>query len=272
MFHDEVAAAYAELPGWAQTTAAIAITILIGLLVVRILTALILRALDRDRLLDPTVRTFLGKLARATGYVLLGIVILRILGIDLAALLGGLAVGGFIVGFALKDTLGNLAAGFVLLIYRPFDVGDNIELATYNGTVLELGVSLTTIRRGDGVIVTIPNGTVLGGPIVNFTRAGTRRAQHVIRIRPTDSVPQATHAIQQALRNDARILPDPAPEVVVTAINEQGAHIETRVWTHNADHGAVSNQLATTLKQAIEQAGCKLANPQQDVHLHSPPA
>ena len=269
MLHDEIAQAYATLPGWAQTLAAIAITLLIGLIAVRITTALILRALDRDKLLDPTVRTFLGKLANAAGYVLLTIIILRILGIDLAALLGGLAVGGFIVGFALKDTLGNLAAGFVLLIYRPFNVGDNVEIAPHNGTVLELGISLTTIRRGDGVIITIPNGTILGGPIVNYTRATTRRTQHTIRIRPTDDIPSATRAIHDALRTDPRILRDPQPEIIVTATNENGIHLETRAWTQNADHGTGNNHLPTTIKQAIEQAGCKLANPQHDIHLHT---
>lgn len=258
-FHGGAAASFAGWPGWAQTLAMLVLVAFVGWLAIRVAVGLLGRTLERSRAVDATLKTFLLRLARAAAYTVLFVVLLTIVGVDLAALLGGLAIGGFVVGFALKDSLGNLAAGVVLLLYRPFDVGDAVEIDGYGGVVLELGISLTIVRRFDGVIVSIPNGSVLGGPIVNFTRATNRRAAVTVGIEAEDDPVAAGEAIVAAMRRDARILADPAPEVVVINIDEDGVDLEARAWAKNADYGAVLHALRPLARVALRDAGFRAA-------------
>ena len=270
--HQGIFDAYDGLPGWLQLALRVLLVLVVGWIVVRVGTRLLVAAMERGGALDATVRTFLGRLLKAVGYVLLGVVALTMLGVDLTALMGGLAVGGFIVGFALKDTLGNLAAGFILLLYRPFNVGDFVDIGGFPGTVLELGISLTTLRRFDGVIVTIPNGSVLGGPIVNFTRASSRRASAAVAIRREDDVDAAIKAVLEAAQRDPRVLEEPKPEVVVTRLGESSVELEVRAWAKPADFGPLNGQLPAIAKRAVEAAGCAIPFPHREIRLvQSPP-
>lgn len=263
---------YAALPGWVQVTLRLALVLVVGWLLVRIATASVLWLLERNRHVDATLKSFLSVLLRALGYILLVLLVISLAGVDVTALLGGLTIGGFVLGFALKDSLGNLAAGFVLLAYRPFSVGDFVEVDGYMGTVEELGLTLTRVRRFDGVIVTLPNGKVLDGPIVNFTRARTRRASATIAIERENSIEGAVEAVLAALRENPLVLEDPAPEVVVTSLNDQGMDLEVRAWAKPADFGPVLNGLRPLAKRALESAGVTLARHEVHVYQHAPPS
>lgn len=259
---------YAGLPGWAQTTLRLALVLVVGWLLVRLATGSILWLLQRNRHVDATLKSFLSVLLRALGYIMLVLLVISMAGVDVTALLGGLTIGGFVLGFALKDSLGNLAAGFVLLVYRPFSVGDFVEIDGYMGTVEELGLTLTRVRRFDGVIVTLPNGKVLDGPIVNFTRARTRRLAASVGISYDDDVDKASKALLEAANAEPRILAEPAAEVVITRLGENSVELELRAWVMPADFGAVNSRLPALAKSAVESVGCSIPFPHREVHVY----
>lgn len=266
MLHEGLLARYHGLAGWQQTTLHVLLVLLVGYLVLKLVRTRLDAALSRAPRMDPTVRVFLVRVVYGFGWVLLVTVVLSLLHVDLTALLGGLAIGGFVVGFALKDTLGNLAAGLMLLFHRPFGVGDIVTLSGHTGSVLELGMALTVIRLFDGKIVTVPNASVLSGAIVNFTRNGQRRMELQASVSYHDDIDAAVRAVQAMLAQEPRILRDPAPEIVVTALGASGVDLEVRAWARNPDFGVI-NELRPRIKHALEQAGCTIPFPQLDVRL-----
>ena len=173
---DTIADGIAALPGWMQTAVLFMSVLVLGYFGIKIAEKLVDGAMYRSKRIDPTLRNFLDSVTNILGWVVLVVILLTILGVDLAAALSGLAIGGFVIGFALKDTLGNLAAGVMLLFYRPYNAGDTVTISGQDGDVVDLGISLTTLKAADGRIITIPNGTILGGTVINHTRSTTRRA------------------------------------------------------------------------------------------------
>lgn len=267
-FHWEAYAWYLRRAEWQQTTLKVALVILVGYLVLHFLRNRLDAALGRVRGMDETVRIFLVRAMQGTGWILLTTVVLRMLGVDVTALLGGLAIGGFVLGFALKDTLGNLAAGLMLLFYRPFKVGDVVMISSHVGRITEVGMALTTLQLFDGRTAMCNNASVLSGVIVNFTRTPTRRVDAPVSISYSDSIDVAIKAMMEAFESDPRILKDPAPNVVVTDLADSGVNLEARVWVNNADFGPVLFMVRKMMKDAVESAGCTIPFPQRDVHHH----
>lgn len=267
-FHQAFMDGLRALPTWQETTLHIALVIIGAWAFIKLGLKWVNRAMYRSRHVDDTLRMFFMNTVRMTGGILAAIVILAILGVDLAALVGGLAIGGFVIGFALKDTLGNLAAGVMLLFYRPFNVGDTVTIAGNDGEVTNLGMALTTMKVADGKIVTIPNGSVLGSAIVNHTREPIRRADVIVGIGYDDDIDAAVKAILEAVAEDPRVLKDPAPGVRITALGASSVDLQVRPWVNTDDFWQAKADLHKTVKAAVEAAGCTIPYPQQDVHLH----
>lgn len=225
-------------------------------------------ALTRHRFVDDTARTFLVRTVDITVWVVTIAVALGFLGVDPAALAGGVAVGGFVVGFALKDTLGNLAAGIMLLVYRPFHVTDTVTIDGQSGDVVSLGMAMTVLKAGDGRVITMPNGKVLGGTITNHTREPMRRADVMVGIHFNDDLDLASQAILAALAEDSRVLADPAPTVRITELGNHGVGLHVRPWVATGDYWKAKADLHGTVKDALRNAGCTIPYPQQDVHVH----
>jgi len=264
----DIADHYQLLPEWLQLLTRLAVVTIVGFGMVRTATYLIVRGLSANRRIDKTVNSFVTRLVHIAGHLFLTMILLGMIGVDVGAMIGSLAIGGLVLGFALKDSLGNLAAGFMLLFYRPFNVDDIVEVDKHMGNVIDLGFALTTIRQYDGQIVTIPNGAVLGGAIVNFSREPNRRVKCAVGIAYDDDIDTAVRAILAALPgSDARILTEPAPAVIIKGLGPSSVDLEVRVWTRNDDFGGVNATLAKTVKTAIGDAGCTIPFPQQDVHL-----
>lgn len=257
-----------ELPVWAQQAVALLAVFIAGYLVLWILRTYAIAAMIRSRHVDRTLRVFLSKIITSGGWVVLVVVLLSTAGVDLGALLGGLAIGGFIIGFALKDTLGNLAAGVMLLFYRPFNVDDWVELSGVDGAVTGLGMALTTLMAADGRIITMPNGHVLGGTIINHTRNNIRRADVMVGISYGDDIDTAVKAILAAVKEDARVLPDPAPDVRITTLGDNSVNLQVRPWVATPDIWLAKAELHGTVKRAVEAAGCTIPFPQRDVHVY----
>ncbi len=268
MLHGELGAVYDGLPGWLQLATRGLIFLVIAYLVVKVAKMMLFRAIARAPSLDRTLESFLRGLVTGIGWVLILVVTLGGLGVDPVALMGTVAIGGFVIGFALKDTLGNFAAGVMLLVYRPFNVGEAVELKSATGTVTELGMAMTRLKTADGRLVTLPNGIIIGESILNFTRNGTRRVEIDVGIGHGDDVDVAVRASLAAAARDVRILAEPAAAVVVTSLGASSVDLQVRAWVAASDFATVTSDLRVAVKRAIEEAGCSIPFPQRDVHLH----
>jgi len=258
---------YQTLPPWTQTTLKVLLVVLVGYVVLALVRRYVVGLMARSRHIDATLLGFLRALITSGGWMVLLVVVLGVAGFDVTALIGGLAIGGFILGFALKDTLGNLAAGMMLLFYRPFNVDDEVELNGHFGVVTGLGMALTRIRAADGRIITMPNGSVLGGAIVNHTRHPVRRADVIVGIAYEDDIGTAVKAILDALRADPRVLAEPEPSVWVSALADSSVNLQVRPWVRTPDYWHARADFHGLVKRAVEAAGCTIPFPQRDIHV-----
>ena len=267
MFHTRLIEA---VQGWDPLVQKLAMALVVlvgGYVLMRLAVALITEAVKRNPKVDRTLAHFVKAVLKTGGWLVLGVVVLGVLGVNVAALMGGLAVGGFIVGFALKDTLGNLAAGAMLLFYRPFDIGDTVSIASSEGEVVSLGMSLTVLRAADGRLISIPNGTILDDAIVNHTRAPTRRADVKVGIGYKDDIDAAVRSILKALADDPRVLRDPEAGVRITSLGESSVDLQVRPWVKTEDYWQAQADFHAVVKRAVEAAGCSIPFPQRDLHV-----
>ncbi len=268
---DEVREGLAALPEWQIRLVTAAVVIVLGWVFMKVGINLIERGMRHNRRIDDTLTHFTHAVLSALGWIIIFIAVLATFGVDFASLLGGLAIGGFVIGFALKDTLGNLAAGVMLLFYRPFNIGDTVTISGETGEVTSLGMALTTLKVADGRIVTLPNGNVLGSAITNHTRLDIRRADVLVGIGYEDDIDVAVKAIMEALPKDPRVLSEPALSVRITELGNSAVGLQVRPWVETENYWQAKADFHAVVKRALESAGCSIPYPQTDVHVHQVP-
>lgn len=195
-------------------------------------------------------------------------VVLSALGVDISpifALFGGAA---FILAFALQDTLGNLAAGLMIMINRPFDEGDYVNVAGVGGTVKSVSVVSTKVVTPDNQVIVIPNGKVWGDIITNVTTSPTRRVDLVFGIGYDDSIADAQRILEEAVAEHPLVLKDPAPTIRVNELADSSVNFICRPWTKSEDYWTVYWDLMRDVKERFDRGGVSIPFPQQDVHLH----
>lgn len=197
------------------------------------------RALLKTAHMDVTVGAFLSSLIYYAALVVTFVVILQIVGIEATSLVAVLGAASLAIGLALQGTLSNMAAGVMLLIFRPLRIGDSIEVAGKSGTVKNLNLFMTELASADNVQVLIPNGQVWGTAMTNFSVYPTRRVS-VTFVVPFERDPEGTAArLLAALKSDQRVLGAPSPNVAVSNVTDKGAEILMEAWANAADAGAV---------------------------------
>lgn len=216
-----------------------------------------------DKTLLPILSSVLGYLV----YIIAGLFILDIFGVNTASLIALMGAAGLAIGLALKNTLSNIAAGIMLLILRPFKVGDFVDASGTTGTVSEINLFTTIFKTNDGLYIASPNGKVWGGNIKNFTRNGKRRMDIVVGISFADSIDDGLNVLKEIAASESRLLADPAPKVMVTSIAESSVNIQLRAWTVNGDYWQTVWDLNKRVKESIEQAGLTIPFPQRTLHI-----
>jgi small conductance mechanosensitive channel len=252
---------------WGLQVIGALVVLIVGRVVAGSLRRLTRRSLERANL-DPVLVPFF---ASGVYYLTLAAVVIAVLslfGIETTSLVAVLGAAGLAVGLALQGTLSNFAAGVMLLIFRPFKVGDYVEVAGEGGSVQEVGVFSSTLHTPDNVKVTIPNSAVYGQTIKNYTANDTRRNDLVIGISYGDDIARAIETIQQVLAADARVLDDPAPNVAVAELADSSVNLVVRPWCAGSDYWALRFDLTRKLKEELEAAGCSIPYPQRDVHVN----
>lgn len=215
------------------------------------------------------LRDVLVSVCGGTVMVIGVLVALAQVGISLGPMLAGLGVAGFVVGFALQDTLGNFAAGAMILIYRPYDVDDFIEVAGASGLVKKMSLVSTTITTFDNQTLVVPNSKIWGDVIKNVTAQKVRRVDLVFGIGYSDDIDQAERVLASIVDGHDKILRKPAPVIRLHELGDSSVNFVVRPWVKTEDYWDVYWDLTREVKQRFDREGISIPFPQRDVHLYS---
>lgn len=252
---------------WAiQIAIAIAIFI-VGKIIARMLSNLIQKAMRKGDT-DEILVGFIGNITY--GILLIAVVLAAIdsLGVNVTSLMAIVAAAGLAIGLALKDSLGNFAAGVMIIIFRPFKIGDFITAGGVSGVVDEIGLFATLMHSGDNQRMIVPNSAIIGGNITNTSALPTRRIDLVFGIGYNDNIGQARDIMMAIIEADERILKDPAPGIAVAELADSSVNLNVRPWVNSADYWSVRPDLLEKIKVEFDAVGISIPYPQQDVHMH----
>lgn len=227
----------------------------------------IIRVLSRTDRVDAMLRGFIASFAR---YGIIAFTILAVLsnfGVQTASLIAVMGALGLAIGLALQGTLGHIAAGVMILIFRPFKVGDYVEVGGFGGTVKSVTLFTTELATPDNVQILVPNGQVWDTAVRNFSHYDTRRVDMVLGIAYEDDIDQAIGAVHNVIAADPRAMADPEPLVVVGDLGASSVDLTIRVWCASSDYWGLRFDLTKTLKDRMDAVGISIPYPQRAVHM-----
>jgi len=224
--------------------------------------------LMKARGVDATLVTFLGNLVHAVLLVAVILAALDTLGLPVTSLLAVVGAAGLAVGLAMKDSLGNFAAGVMLVLFRPFREGDVIEAAGVTGKVEEIRIFSTVLVTADNKQIIVPNGQVAAGTITNYTAKDIRRVDLVFSVSYDDDLKVVRDALTRVCTSHPRVLAEPALNIFVLNLAESSVEFAVRPWARTEDYWTVWGDLLEQGKAELEAAGCSIPFQQHDIHLH----
>ena len=243
------------------------IIFIVGRWVARFLSKVTLRVMEK-REVDPTLRSFVGNLIFYTLLTFVVLAALGQLGIQTTSFIAVIGAAGLAVGLALQGSLANFASGFLLILFRPFKVGDFIEGAGVTGTVESLQIFTTQLRTPDNKKIIVPNSSLTGDNIINWSATGTRRVDMVFGIGYEDDIDKAKALIHEILAADDRILDDPKPLVAVSELADSSVNFVARPWVKTGDYWGVYFDAMEAVKKRFDAEGISIPYPQSDVHVY----
>lgn len=241
------------------------IILLIGLWVIKIAMRLFRKGLD-GRDLEPSLKTFFVSMVSALLKVLLAISVLGTLGIEMTSFIAILGAAGLAVGMALSGTLQNFAGGVILLLFKPFKIGDLITAQGHTGVVTEIQIFVTTLLTGERRTVILPNGPLANGDIINSTKEGVLRVDMVFGISYNSDIEQAKNILMEVLLSQPEVLKDPAPFIGVKELADSSVNLAVRPFTSPANYWDVYFTVYEQGKVALDKAGIEIPFPQLDIH------
>lgn len=247
----------------------IALSILIiGRQVVKILIKVISTALERSNTED-TVRIFVTNLLNTLLMIVVFIAAINQLGIQTTSIIAVLGAAGLAIGLALQGSLSNFAAGILIVIYRPYKVGDYIQADNHLGTVDDIQIFSTVLKTPDNKLVIVPNGSIMNGSIVNFSNQDKRRVDIIASCSYEDDIDKVKSVLADILSKDDRILNEPKPRIAVSELADSSVNFIVRPWVKNSDYIDVYYSLLEEIKKRFDQEGIAIPYPQTDVHIHN---
>lgn len=190
------------------------------------------------------------------------------IGVQTTSLVAVLGAAGLAVGLALQGALSNFAAGVLIIMFRPFKIGDVIDAGGQIGKVQDIGILVTIMTTPDNRKIIQPNSAIMSGAIINITAHDTRRVDMTVGVSYSDDLDKVTSIINEVLGADERVLKDPAPQVVVSALADSSVNFNVRPWCATGDYWGVFFDFQKTIKQRLDSEGVSIPFPQRDVHLH----
>src|SRR5690606_29221962 len=243
--------------------------LIIGLFIIRTILRIVRKRFEK-RNVDLSLRDFIMSILKFALYTLLILTIAGNLGFKTTAILGALSGLVLAAGLALQGSLSNFAGGVLILLFRPFEIGDFIENNSgTSGTVDKIDLLYTSLTNSDGIKVFSPNGPLANSVILNYTKITNRKFEYVIGISYEDNIKTAQQVILNVLQSDNRVVKNPVPEVFVKELADSSVNLTVRGWANKADYWAVRNQLQATIKEALDNAGIQIPYPQQEMRIIS---
>ncbi len=244
---------------------ALAIFVL-GKWIAKVLTRVVKKAMEHAKV-EATLVSFVGNMV----YILLMVVVilaaLNNLGVNTTSFVAVMGAAGLAIGLALQGTLSNVGAAVLLILFRPFKVGDFVEAGGTAGVVEEINMFSTIFKTGDNKVVIVPNSSVIGGNIVNYSAKETRRIDWTFGIGYEDDLKLAKKTLEEILLADDRIHADPAPFVAVSELADSSVNFVCRAWVNTPDYWAVYFDTVEKVKLVFDEKGISIPYPQMDVHL-----
>ncbi|BEQ13714.1 mechanosensitive ion channel family protein [Desulfoferula mesophila] len=249
-----------------QVVGAIAILV-IGIIAAKVITNIFRKVLRRAKV-DETLVSFGGNVLKFVLILLVVIAALARVGFQTSSLIAMMGAAALAVGLSLQSNLANLAAGVLILIFRPFRLGEVVEVGGAFGVVEEITIMVTKIRMVDGVLAVVPNTKTFSDKLINYTAAKKRRVDLVVGIGYDDDIKKAKDILMRLVSEEQRILKEPAPTVMVLELGDSSVNLGVRPWVNNADWWGVKCDLTEKIKLAFDAEGINIPYPQQDVHLY----
>ncbi|HEV8078733.1 MAG TPA: mechanosensitive ion channel domain-containing protein [Marinobacter sp.] len=241
------------------------VTLIVGMWLINRFVGLLDSKLGKK---DPTLNTFLCGLLSAILKILLLISVASMVGIATTSFIAIIGAAGLAIGLALQGSLGNFAGGVLILIFKPFKVGDVIEAQGYLGSVVEISILYTIVNTFDNRRIIIPNGDLSNSSLTNLSAYPTRRCDMSFGIGYGDDIDKAKATIKRLIEADERTLKDPEPMIVVGGLGDSSVNLTVRVWTKSADLWPFYWDMQERVKKAFDAEGISIPFPQRDVHMY----
>ena len=241
--------------------------LVVGALVIKLIGKAVRKALSRGGESRKLLTNFIGSVVTKTCWAVLAIMILGRLGVNVAPLVAGLGVTGFILGFAFQESLGNLASGMMIALNEPFRVGDYVNAAGLEGVVQEVNMMATVMTTTDNKRIVVPNKSIWGGPITNFSAMATRRVDLQIGVAYGSDLDRAVDILTETVRRIPGVLAEPAPTVGVASLDASQVTINIRPWCKGADYWGVYGATLKAAREELARADISIPFPQIEVHM-----
>ena len=246
------------------------VTLIVGLWLIKVVCTALKKAFSRSHM-EATLQNSIETLMSIGLKALLFISVASMVGVETTSFIAILCAAGLAVGLALQGSLGNFAGGVLILLFRPYKVGDFVEACGQAGVVREITIFNTVMTTGDNKTIILPNGADSNGAITNYSNQKTRRVDIVFGVElyiPKDDLRKAKEILTGLIVADDRILKDPAPMGVVSALGDSAVDITTRSWVATGDYWGVYFDLMENAKLALDEAGISVPYPQSEVQMH----
>ena len=241
------------------------IVFLVGRFLIRMLNRLVGRVMDK-RNVDISIKTFVKSLVNILLTVLLIVSVVGALGVETTSFAALLASAGVAVGMALSGNLQNFAGGLVILLFKPYKVGDWIEAQSVSGTVKEIQIFHTILTTADNKLIYVPNGALSSGVVTNYSNQKTRRVEWIFGVDYGEDYNKVEKVVREVLTADKRILNDPAPFIALHALDASSVNVVARVWVNTADYWGVYFDINKTIYETFNEKGINFPFPQLTVH------
>ena len=240
---------------------------LLGKFVIQLLVSAISKMMSKQGV-DKTLDTFICNLVRTALMVVVVIAAIGALGVETTSFIAIFGAAGLAVGLALQGSLSNFASGVLIVLFRPYRVGDFIEAAGIAGSVEQVQILTTVLKTGDNKQIIVPNSQIMDSIITNYSANDTRRIDMVVGVSYDDDLDKVRKTIEELLAADERILDEPAPTIAVSELADSSVNFVVRPWVKSSDYWGVKFEMTEAIKKRFDKEGISFPYPQQDVHVY----
>jgi small conductance mechanosensitive channel len=242
--------------------------LIVGLWVIKRILKVIGKTMNKHEVeesLQPFLMTLIGALLK----LMLIISVISMLGVEMTSFIAVLGAAGLAIGLALQGSLANFAGGVLILLLKPFKVGDFIDTGSHSGTVREIQIFYTYITTTSNQEIIVPNGDLSNNAVTNFSFHDKRRIDFTFGIGYSDNIDQAKDILMELITSEENVMKDPAPVVFIENLNDSSVDFRVRAWSLNSDYWAIVNSMSEKVKKSFDSEGISIPFPQRDIHVYN---